>query len=140
MGILKVGDLYHIGIAVHDASKTADLYAKSLGLKIAHDESVEDQGVRAIMLVPDNSSSSAIELLEPIVENSSITKFLEKRGEGMHHVCYLVDDIYESITSLKNDNIEMIDLVPREGLNNTLVAFAHPKSLNGVLIELAQKI
>ena len=132
MGILKVGDLYHIGIAVHDASKTADLYAKSLGLKIAHDESVEDQGVRAIMLVPHNSTSSAIELLEPIVENSSITKFLEKRGEGMHHICYLVDDIYESI--------EMIDPVPREGLNNTLVAFAHPKSLNGVLIELAQKI
>mgnify|MGYP006090063379 CR=1 FL=1 len=58
----------------------------------------------------------------------------------LFHICYLVDDIYESIISLKNDNIEMIDPVPREGLNNTLVAFAHPKSLNGVLIELAQKI
>ena len=92
------------------------------------------------MLVPEDSSSSAIELLEPVVDDSSISKFLEKRGEGMHHICYLVKNIYEGIESLKNHGIEMIDHTPREGLNNTLVAFAHPKSLNGVLIELAQKI
>ena len=99
-----------------------------------------DQGVRAIMLLPQNSNSTAIELLEPVVNESSISKFLEKRGEGMHHVCYLVEDIKYGIESLIKNNIEMIDLEPREGLNNTLVAFAHPKSLNGVLIELAQKI
>ena len=140
MEIFKVGDLYHIGIAVRNASDTAKLYQKSLGLIVQHDGTVPDQGVRAIMLVPKDSSSSAIELLEPIIENSSIFKFLDKRGEGMHHICYLVKDIYEGIESLKRDGIEMIDQAPREGLNKTLVAFAHPKSLNGVLIELAQKI
>ena len=132
--------LYHIGVAVQDAEKTAKLYEKTLGLTIAHDETVMDQGVRAIMLLPQNTNSTAIELLEPVVDESSISKFLEKRGEGMHHVCYLVKDIKYGIESLIKNNIEMIDLEPREGLNNTLVAFAHPKSLNGVLIELAQKI
>ena len=140
MEIFKVGELYHIGVAVQDAEKTAKLYEKTLGLTIAHDETVMDQGVRAIMLLPQNSISTAIELLEPVVNESSISKFLEKRGEGMHHVCYLVKDIKYGIESLIKNNIEMIDLEPREGLNNTLVAFAHPKSLNGVLIELAQKI
>ena len=140
MEIFKVGELYHIGVAVQDAEKTAKLYEKTLGLTIAHDETVMDQGVRAIMLLPQNSNSTAIELLEPVVNESSISKFLEKRGEGMHHVCYLVEDIKHGIESLIKNNIEMIDLEPREGLNNTLVAFAHPKSLNGVLIELAQKI
>ena len=140
MEIFKVGELYHIGGAVQDAEKTAKLYEKTLGLTIAHDETVMDQGVRAIMLLPQNTNSTAIELLEPVVDESSISKFLEKRGEGMHHVCYLVKDIKYGIESLIKNNIEMIDLEPREGLNNTLVAFAHPKSLNGVLIELAQKI
>ena len=140
MEIFKVGELYHIGVAVQDAEKTAKLYEKTLGLTIAHDETVMDQGVRAIMLLPQNTNSTAIELLEPVVDESSISKFLEKRGEGMHHVCYLVKDIKYGIESLIKDNIEMIDLEPREGLNNTLVAFAHPKSFNGVLIELAQKI
>ena len=140
MEIFKVGELYHIGVAVQDAEKTAKLYEKTLGLTIAHDETVMDQGVRAIMLLPQNTNSTAIELLAPVVDESSISKFLEKRGEGMHHVCYLVKDIKYGIESLIKNNIEMIDLVPREGLNNTLVAFAHPKSLNGVLIELAQKI
>ena len=140
MEIFKVGELYHIGVAVQDAEKTAKLYEKTLGLTIAHDETVMDQGVRAIMLLPQNTNSTAIELLAPVVDESSISKFLEKRGEGMHHVCYLVKDIKYGIESLIKNNIEMIDLEPREGLNNTLVAFAHPKSLNGVLIELAQKI
>ena len=140
MEIFKVGELYHIGVAVQDAEKTAKLYEKTLGLTIAHDETVMDQGVRAIMLLPQNTNSTAIELLEPVVDESSISKFLEKRGEGMHHVCYLVKDIKYGIESLIKNNIEMIDIEPREGLNNTLVAFAHPKSLNWIIIELAQKI
>ena len=140
MDFFKVGELYHIGVAVHNAESTAKLYESTLGLRIEHDETVIDQGVRAIMLLPQNSNSSAIELLEPVVEDSSISKFLTKRGEGMHHICYLVADIKKGIESLVKNNVEMIDLEPREGLNNTLVAFAHPKSLNGVLIELAQKI
>ena len=139
MSVLKVGNLYHIGIAVKDAEKTSILYSETLGLKIEHDEVVMDQGVRAIMMVPENSESTAIELLEPVVSESPINKFLDNKGEGMHHVCYLVSDILEGISHLKNMGIDMIDLKPREGLNNTLVAFAHPKSMNSVLIELAQK-
>ena len=140
MNILKVGNLYHIGIAVRDAEKTAKLYIDTLGLKIEHDEVVMDQGVRAIMMVPENGQSSAIELLEPVIPESPINKFLDNKGEGMHHVCYLVDDIKMGIEHLKNLGIDMIDTEPRVGLNNTLVAFAHPKSMNSVLIELAQKI
>ena len=139
MSILKVGNLYHIGIAVRDAEKTSLLYSETLGLKIEHDEVVMDQGVRAIMMIPENGNSSAIELLEPVVPESPINKFLDNKGEGMHHVCYLVSDIWVGISHLKSMGIEMIDLEPREGLNNTLVAFAHPKSMNSVLIELAQK-
>ena len=139
MSILKVGNLYHIGIAVRDAEKTSLLYSETLGLKIEHDEVVMDQGVRAIMMIPENSNSSAIELLEPVVPESPINKFLDNKGEGMHHVCYLVSDIWEGSSHLKNMGIDMIDLEPREGLNNTLVAFAHPKSMNSVLIDLAQK-
>ena len=135
MDIFKTVNMYHIGIAVYDAEKTAKLYVDTLGLKIV------DQGVRAIMLVPENASlTTAIELLEPVVDDSSITKFLEKRGEGMHHVCYLVEDILKGIKHLQSQGIEMIDEKPREGINNTIVALAHPKSMNGVLIELAQKI
>ena len=141
MDIFKTVNMYHIGIAVYDAEKTAKLYVETLGLKIEHDETSVDQGVRAIMLVPENASlTTAIELLEPVVDDSSITKFLEKRGEGMHHVCYLVEDILKGIKHLQSQGIEMIDEKPREGINNTIVAFAHPKSMNGVLIELAQKI
>ena len=139
MSILKVVNLYHIGIAVRDAEKTSLLYSETLGLKIEHDEVVMDQGVRAIMMIPENGNSSAIELLEPVVPESPINKFLDNKGEGMHHVCYFVSDIWEGISHLKRMGIEMIDLEPREGLNNTLVAFAHPKSMNSVLIELAQK-
>ncbi|MBT89109.1 MAG: methylmalonyl-CoA epimerase [Spirochaetales bacterium] len=140
MDIFKVGNLYHIGIAVYDATKTAELYKNTLGLKIAHEETSIDQGVRAIMLLPDNTESCAIELLEATIEDSSISKFLENRGEGIHHVCYLVDNIYLAIKRLEDMGIEMIDHEPREGINKTIVAFAHPKSMNNVLIELAQKV
>ena len=95
-------------------------------MKIEHDEVVMDQGVRAIMMV-ENGNSSAIELLEPVIEDSPISKFMDNKGEGMHHICYLVDDINIGINHLKEIGIEMIDNEPREGLNNTLVAFAHPK-------------
>ena len=140
MDVFKVGSLYHIGIAVYDADKAAELYKNTLGLKIAHDETSVDQGVRAIMLLPDNTLSCAIELLEPAIEDSSISKFLEKRCEGMHHVCYLVENIYLAIKHLEDMGVEMIDHEPREGINKTVVAFAHPKSMNSVLIELAQKV
>ena len=140
MDLFKVGELYHIGIAVHDALKVAKLYSDVLGLKIEHDETVPDQGVRAIMLSNDKSNSSAIELLEPVVENSSISKFLEKRGEGMHHICYEVDDIYASRDKLIADGATILGSgEPSIGAHDKPVLFLHPKDFCGTLIEIEQK-
>ena len=83
MSVLKVGNLYHIGVAVKDAEKTSKLYVNTLGLKIEHDEVVMDQGVRAIMMVPENGQSSAIELLEPVIPESPINKFLTFTGKSI---------------------------------------------------------
>jgi len=89
------------------------------------------------MMVPENGGT-AIELLEPLGENSPISKFLEKRGEGIHHVCFIVDDIEAAIERLRSEGIDLIDNEPRIGAYNAKVAFIHPKAMNGVLIELAE--
>ena len=139
MEIFKVGDLYHVGIAVRNASDTAKLYQKTLGLIVEHDETVPDQGVRAIMLVPKDSSSSAIELLEPVVDDSSISKFLEKRGEGMHHICYEVPDISAACDHLTAKGARVLgDGIPKKGAHGNPVLFLHPKDFNGTLIELEE--
>ena len=89
------------------------------------------------MLVPAKGGT-AIELLEPLDENSPISKFLEKRGEGIHHICYLVDDLESVLSRLKEKGVRLIDESPRPGAYNSMVAFIHPKAMNGVLIELAE--
>jgi methylmalonyl-CoA epimerase len=88
----KIESLYHVAIAVKNMEEAEKLYEKALGLKITHREVVEEQGVKATMLEPEEGGT-AIELLEPLNENSPISKFLEKRGEGIHHICFYVDDI-----------------------------------------------
>ena len=100
-------------------------------------EVVEDQKVNTSMLVP-NDGGTAIELLEPISEDSPISKFLEKRGEGIHHICYKVDDLESVLAKLKEQGVRLIDETPRPGAYNSKVAFIHPKAMNGVLVELAE--
>ncbi|MFQ5786899.1 MAG: methylmalonyl-CoA epimerase, partial [Thermodesulfobacteriota bacterium] len=109
----------------------------ALGLKVTHRETVEKQGVKASMLEPEGGGT-AIELLEPIGEDSPISKFIEKRGEGIHHICFKVGDIKSALKRLKEKGIKLIDESPRPGADGTKVASIHPKALNGVLIELAE--
>ncbi|HEY7534776.1 MAG TPA: methylmalonyl-CoA epimerase [Thermodesulfobacteriota bacterium] len=130
--------LYHVAIAVRNIDEVAKLYEKALGLKVTHVEIVGDQGVKAAMLEPENGGT-AIELLEPLSDNSPISKFLEKRGEGIHHICFLVDDIESTLERLKKEGVQLIDDSPRPGAHKTRVAFLHPKALNGVLIEIAER-
>ncbi|MEE9213916.1 MAG: methylmalonyl-CoA epimerase [Thermodesulfobacteriota bacterium] len=134
-GISKI--LYHVAIAVKNLEEVEKLYETALGLTVEHREIIEEQGVKTSMMVPENGGT-AIELLEPLSENSSISKFLEKRGEGIHHVCFIVDDIEAALERLRSEGIDLIDNEPRIGAYNAKVAFIHPKAMNGVLIELAE--
>ncbi|MFC1900428.1 methylmalonyl-CoA epimerase [Chloroflexota bacterium] len=125
----------HIGIAVKDLDTAVKTYTEALGIKL--DEIVEspETGMKAAMLSMENS---AIELLAPIGTEGVIAKFLENRGEGIHHVSIEVDDIVRSLESLSEQGVQLIDKVPRDGIEGK-VAFIHPKSMNGVLIELVEK-
>lgn len=134
-GILQ--NLYHVAVAVNDIDAVEKIYETALGLRVEHREVVEEQGVRTSMLVPEKGGA-AIELLEPLDENSPITKFLNKKGEGIHHICFMVDDIESALERLKKEGVRLIDETPRPGAYNSKVAFIHPKAVNGVLIELAQ--
>ncbi|QMU56042.1 MAG: methylmalonyl-CoA epimerase [Candidatus Mycalebacterium zealandia] len=132
------GSLYHIAIAVKNLKESEKLYEMVMGLKITHREEVAEQGVRASMLQPQSGEGTAIELLEPTGEDSPIHKFLETKGEGIHHICFFVDDIEKSLAELKNQGVRLIDETPRVGAYNSKVAFVHPKAMNGVLVELAE--
>lgn len=134
-GILE--NLYHVAIAVKNISEVEEVYKTALGLRVEHREVVEDQGVKTSMLVPEDGGT-AIELLEPMDENSPISKFLDKRGEGIHHICFKVDDIEAVLERLKKQGVRLIDESPRPGAYNSRVAFIHPKAMNGVLVELAE--
>ena len=133
----KTQQLDHVAIALENLEEVEKLYTKALGLTVKHRETVYDQGVRTSMLVPEKGGTS-IELLEPLDKNSPISKFLEKRGEGIHHVCFVVDNIEESLAILKKEGIELIDQVARDGAYGAKVAFIHPKAMHGVLVELAE--
>ncbi len=130
--------LYHVAIAVRNIDEVAKLYETALGLKVTHVEVVGEQGVKAAMLEPEGGGT-AIELLEPLSDNSPISKFLERRGEGIHHICFLVDNIESALEKLKKEGVQLIDQSPRPGAYETRVAFIHPKALKGVLIEIAEK-
>ncbi len=134
-GISKI--LYHVAIAVKNLEEVEKLYETALGLTVEHREIIEEQGVKTSMMVPENGGT-AIELLEPLGENSPISKFLKKRGEGIHHVCFIVDDIEAALERLRSEGIDLIDNEPRIGAYNAKVAFIHPKAMNGVLVELAE--
>jgi methylmalonyl-CoA epimerase len=134
-GVLE--NLYHVAVAVRSIDEVEKVYETALGLKVGHREVVEDQGVRTSMLLPEKGGT-AVELLEPLSEESPISKFLEKRGEGIHHICFLVDDIEAALERLKKEGVRLIDESPRPGAYHSRVAFIHPKATNGVLIELAE--
>lgn len=127
----------HLGIATKDISEALKFWADALGLENVHTEVVEDQKVRVAMLP---IGESRIELLEPTSEDSPISKFLEKRGGGIHHIAVEVEDIEASLEQLKSKGMRLIDENPRIGAEGCLVAFVHPSSANGVLLELVQTV
>ena len=126
----------HVAIAVNNLDETLSIFESLFGLKPSKIEDVPDQGVKAA-LIPIGSGE--IELLEPIDPNGGVAKFLEKKGEGVHHICLEVDNTDEELKSLADKGVQLIDKVGRKGLAGK-VGFIHPKSTKGVLIEIAQKV
>ncbi len=125
----------HLGIATKGIDDALAFWSDALGLENVHTEIVEEQKVRVAMLP---IGESRIELLEPISDDSPISKFLEKRGGGIHHVAVEVPDITAALAKLKENGMRLIDESPRIGAEGCLVAFVHPSSANGVLVELVQ--
>jgi methylmalonyl-CoA/ethylmalonyl-CoA epimerase len=126
----------HIGIATREIDAALTFWRDTLGLPIDSTEEVIDQGVRVAMLP---IGESHIELLEPLSANSPVGKFLERRGPGIHHVAVRVADINAALTRFKERGARLIDETPRLGAGGCLVAFIHPSSSNGVLLELVQR-
>ena len=127
----------HIGIAVKDISQSNDLFEALFDQPSYKMETVESEGVLTSFF---QIGESKIELLQATNENSPIAKFIEKKGEGMHHIAFEVDNIDESIERLVGRGFKMIHDIPKLGADNKRIAFLHPKSTNGVLVELCQEI
>ena len=127
----------HIGIAVKDLESSNQLFKKLLGNPHYKIEEVASEGVKTSFF---RSGPNKIELLEATHPDSPIAKFIEKKGEGIHHIAFAVDDIVSEITRLKSEGFIVLNETPKKGADNKLVAFLHPKSTNGVLVELCQDI
>ncbi|NQY05664.1 MAG: methylmalonyl-CoA epimerase [Flavobacteriaceae bacterium] len=127
----------HIGIAVKDIEKSNELFAKLFGESHYKTEAVESEGVKTSFF---KMGESKIELLEATTPDSPIAKFIEKKGEGIHHIAFDVTNIEEEIDRLKNEGFIVLNDTPKRGADNKLVAFLHPKSTNGILVELCQEI
>jgi len=127
----------HIGIAVNDLQAAGDIYQKLLNTPVYKIEEVLSEGVKTAFL---QKGPNKIELLEAISEDSPIAKFIAKKGEGIHHIAFDVDDIYTEMARLKAEGFVLLNEEPKRGADNKLVCFVHPKSANGVLVELCQEV
>jgi methylmalonyl-CoA/ethylmalonyl-CoA epimerase len=127
----------HLGIAVRSIRDSLAFYRDALGLELEGTETVEDQGVTVAMLPV---GEARIELLEPVSEETVIGRFLARRGEGLHHICYEVENLSDKIDQMKAKGVRFLDGYPRRGAAGKLVAFLHPASANGVLIELSETV
>ena len=132
----KILKIDHIAVAVNDLNKSAELF-KLLGMSNDSIERIESEYVNVLKIHPENKEDS-IELLESTNDISPVKKFLDKKGEGLHHIAFEVDNILNAIAYLKERNIKMIYEKPQKGSDNKLITFIHPKSTPGILIELCQ--
>ena len=130
-----LGRIDHIGVATDDLDGAVALYEGTLGMPVAHRETVESQGVEAVLL---DVGEGHVELLRPLGPDTPIGKYLERNGPGLHHVAYAVDDIEGVLGSLKEAGVELIDSEPRTGIRDSRVAFVHPRSTGGVLTEIVE--
>ncbi|MDQ7030365.1 MAG: methylmalonyl-CoA epimerase [Ardenticatenia bacterium] len=131
-----LGELDHVGVAVADVEAALYVWTHILGLRVVHDEHVAEQGTRVIFLEGANMD---IELLVPLGPETPVGKFLTKRGPGIHHLCFVVDDLEAALAEAKAKGLELVDEVPRIGAKGKRLAFIHPKSVHGVLIELCER-
>ena len=131
---IGVQQIHHVAVAVRSIDEAARFYVEGLGLPVSAPEIVAEQKVRVVFI---SVGEVRVELLEPTSEDSPIAKALEKRGPGLHHVCYLVDDVEASLAMLKERGVRLIDQTPRVGAHNMRIAFLHPKATGGVLTEIA---
>jgi methylmalonyl-CoA/ethylmalonyl-CoA epimerase len=129
------GRIDHIGVAVDDLDEAVALYSERLGMPVQHRETVEAQGVEAVLL---GVGESHVELLRPLGPDTAVGKFLERGGPGLHHVAYGTDDIQAAIDAARAAGLRLIDESPRTGIRGSSVAFVHPRSTGGVLTELVQ--
>jgi methylmalonyl-CoA/ethylmalonyl-CoA epimerase len=130
-----LGRIDHIGVATDDLDGALALYEGKLGMPVAHRETVESQGVEAVLL---DVGEGHVELLRPLGDDTPVGKYLAKKGPGLHHVAYAVGDIDEVLGKLREQGVELIDSEARQGIRNSRVAFLHPKSTGGVLTEIVE--
>jgi len=126
----------HVGIAVRDLEAAIASYESAFGVKCSHRETVEEQGVEEAMF---RVGESWIQLLRPLGPDTPVGKYIEKRGEGVHHIGYGVSDLVAALEHLRSEGMQLIDEKPRRGSRGAQVAFVHPKSVGGVLVELVQE-
>lgn len=126
----------HIGIAVTDLEASNELFRKLLGKESYKEEQVEGEGVNTSFF---QIGETKIELLQAMREDSPIAKYIGKKSEGIHHIAFDVKDIYHEVERLKSEGFEILNETPKQGADNKLVVFLHPKSTNGVLVELCQE-
>jgi len=130
-------NLEHIGIATDNLEAAIPLYEKLLNTPCYKQEEVASEGVRTAFF---QTGEAKIELLEGFTEGSAITKFVAKKGNGLHHIAFEVEDIYQEMERLRQDGFQLLNEKPKAGADNKLVCFVHPKSAGGVLVELCQEI
>ncbi len=131
-----LGKIEHVAVAVADLEAAIALYRDVWGLEVEHRERVEDQGVEEAMV---KIGESYIQLLGATGPDTTVGKFLERRGEGLHHIAYEVDDLVGALADLREQGVPLIDEAPRRGGRGHMVAFVHPKGNRGLLVELIQK-
>jgi methylmalonyl-CoA/ethylmalonyl-CoA epimerase len=129
------GRIDHVGVAVEDIDAALELYEGTFAMPLAHRETVEEQGVEAVLL---DVGDGHVELLRPLGPETAVGKFLERKGPGLHHVAYAVDDIDATLERLAAAGLELIDSEPRVGIRGSRVAFLHPRSTGGVLTEIVE--
>ena len=134
---MNLKNIEHIGIAVQNLEESLNFYQKILGLEFIKEEIVESQGVKIAFL---RIGESKIELLEPLNEESTIARFIEKNGQGIHHFAILVDSIEDKVKSMQAQGARLIGDKATEGADNMKIIFVHPKTTNGVLLELCEPI
>jgi methylmalonyl-CoA/ethylmalonyl-CoA epimerase len=128
--------LDHIGIAVKDLDAAVKLFTEIIGLKLEGYETVKEQEVKIAFLSAKNTE---VELITPLSNESPVAKFLEKRGEGLHHLAFRVKNLSDMLRRLKSERLQLIDKEPRKGARGRKIAFIHPKSTHGVLLELCEE-